>query len=90
MGGPYGTWPSVVLGSPPATALNFAWTAPAVDNYDLDYSPDGSTYFDLYNGSGLSYPHSGLTPGHTCYYRFRAGNASGWSEWNYNSGTTSD
>ncbi|MCY4365708.1 MAG: fibronectin type III domain-containing protein [Chloroflexi bacterium] len=55
-------------------------------NNDSDYSRVTSP-----SGTTLSYTHTGLQPGDERYYRVRARNSAGWSEWSWpTSATTLD
>ena len=55
-------------------------------NNDSDYSRVASP-----SGTTLSYTHTGLQPGDERYYRVRARNSAGWSEWSWpTSATTLD
>ena len=52
-------------------------------NNDSDYSRVASP-----SGTTLSYTHTGLQPGDERYYRVRARNSAGWSEWSWPASAT--
>ena len=55
----------------------------AANNNDSDYSRVTSP-----SGTTLSYTHTGLQPGDERYYRVRARNSAGWSEWSWPASAT--
>lgn len=58
------------------------WTdSPYATSYRLERSPDGSTWTALVTQSGTSYVDTGTYAGDAYYYRVRASNAGGNSDW---------
>ncbi|MDE0183571.1 MAG: fibronectin type III domain-containing protein [Caldilineaceae bacterium] len=73
-----------------ADKITLSWTMPAsngaeITGYDLDVSDDGSanSWSDLSTPAAgdTSDEHTNLTPGTTKYYRLRAMNSVGYSDW---------
>ena len=71
-----------------ATNIMLAWTAPDsngadISGYDIDVSGDGSAWSDLSTPAAgdTSYNHTPLDPGTMNYYRIRAMNSVGYSDW---------
>ena len=70
-------------------AITLYWGEPYYDggapvtSYQLQYSEDGDNWRNLTStsGSARSYTHTGRKVGETWYYRIRARNSAGWSEW---------
>lgn len=69
-----------------ATQIDLSWTAPAYDGgapitgYRIEVSADGAAWADLVTNTGVattSYPHIGLEPGSTRFYRVSAINSAG-------------
>ncbi|MHC4663113.1 MAG: right-handed parallel beta-helix repeat-containing protein [Planctomycetota bacterium] len=90
-------------GTPVANSVNLSWdngylTAapgnPAYTTYHLEFDSDldnswGTGPVEIYSGTDLSYPHSGLQPDTTYYYRIKARNLPGIdTEWVYTSAKT--
>ncbi len=71
-----------------ADKITLTWSAPAsngadITGYDLDVSDDGSDWSDLSTPAAgdTSAEHTNLGPGTMKYYRLRAMNSVGYSEW---------
>ena len=71
-----------------ANMISLSWTMPdgngaAISGYDLDVSDDGSDWDDLMTlaATATSYDHMNLGPGTMKYYRIRAMNSVGYSDW---------
>ena len=71
-----------------ANNIMLGWSAPdsngaAITGYDLDVSDDGSDWNDLATPAAgdTSYDHMPLAPGTMNYYRIRAMNSVGYSDW---------
>ena len=69
-----------------ATQIDLSWTAPAYDGgaaitgYRIEVSADGGTWTDLVANTGVAattFPHIGLEPGSTRFYRVSAINSAG-------------
>jgi len=78
--------PSVAFVAP--TTLDLSWTAPAnggatITGYELQEATNASfsDTVTIYSGTALSYSRTGRTRGVTYYYRLRAQNSQGWSNW---------
>jgi len=70
----------------PGTAITFKWSAAdRADNYHLQVNTqpgfDGTNVFNDEVGNVTIKEVTGLTPGTTYYWRVKAGNGSGWSDW---------
>ena len=73
------------------SAIELSWSAPTpnspapITGYGIDVSRTGTggwiTLEDDTESRGTTYTHDGLKPGETRYYRVRARNRAGWSEW---------
>ena len=73
------------------SAIELSWSAPTpnspapITGYRIDVSRSGTggwiTLVDDTESRGTTYTHDGLKPGETRYYRVRARNRAGWSEW---------
>jgi len=73
------------------SAIELSWSAPTPNSpapiigYGIDVSRTGTggwvTLKDDTESRGTTYTHDGLKPGETRYYRVRARNRAGWSEW---------
>ena len=73
------------------SAIELSWSAPTpnspapITGYGIDVSRSGTggwiTLEDDTESRGTTYTHDGLKPGETRYYRVRARNRAGWSEW---------
>ena len=71
------------------TQIDLTWQAPtitggvAITGYDLEFSTNGINYMDVlgYDGTTLTYQHTGLTAGTTHHYRVAAINSVGTGEY---------
>lgn len=71
-----------------ASNIMLSWSAPAsngaaISGYDIDVSDDGSDWSDLATAAAgdTSHDHTNLGPGTMNYYRIRAMNSVGYSDW---------
>jgi hypothetical protein len=70
----------------PGTAITFKWSAAdSADNYHLQVNTlsdfNGTDVFNAEVGNVTVREVTGLTPGITYYWRVKAGNIAGWSDW---------
>lgn len=58
--------------------IDVSWTAdPRSQTYTLQTSGNGVTFTNIYSGNALSFEHTGLMAGQTCYYRVIGTNPQG-------------
>ena len=102
--GPWAQATSAEVGTPVLTAdyfdgpsrIELSWTMPEgnavpVLSWELQQSPDGSAWSRLATvraEDGMSYTHSGLSPGALRHYRIRAGTALGHGPWSETAAAT--
>ena len=78
-----------------ASSISLSWSAPAsngadISGYDLDVSDDDSSWSDLATlaATATSHEHMNLGPGTMKYYRIRAMNSVGYSDWSASDSAT--
>lgn len=61
--------------------LNIAQAATNATSYTIQRSTNGTTWADVYTGASRTYTDTNLAPATQYYYRYRASNRSGDSDW---------